>query len=155
MTQSHLRLTRRQFAGLGAAAVLTGGAVYGGWRYNVTARNGTETLTPPQAHDRAQAGTLLLVDIRRPDEWALTGVGQGAHPLDMRRDDFTAALSNLLQGNPDRPVALICARGVRSRFMVRKMQQAGFHRVLDVPEGMLGSGAGPGWIKRGLPVTQL
>ena len=97
----------------------------------------------------------MLVDIRRPDEWALTGVGQGAHPLDMRRDDFTAALSNLLQDNPDRPVALICARGVRSRFMVRKMQQAGFHTVLDVPEGMLGSGAGPGWIKRGLPVTQL
>lgn len=81
--------------------------------------------------------------------------GQGAHPLDMRRDDFVAMLGHLAQANPDRPIALICARGVRSRFMVKQMQQAGFDDILDVPEGMLGSGAGPGWIKRGLPVTQV
>ncbi|MBM1815022.1 rhodanese-like domain-containing protein [Pseudosulfitobacter pseudonitzschiae] len=155
MTQPGSRITRRRLAGLGTAAVLTGSAIYGARWYNITARNDATTLTPPQAHARATAGQLLLVDIRRPDEWALTGVGQGAHPLDMRRDDFAAALGTLVQGTPDRPVALICARGVRSRFMVRKMLQAGFRTVLDVPEGMLGSGAGPGWIKRGLPVTQL
>ncbi len=155
MTQPVSGITRRRMVGLGAAAVLAGGAVYGGRWYNITARNDATTLTPPQAHARATAGQLLLVDIRRPDEWALTGVGHGAHPLDMRRDDFAAMLGQLAQANPDRPIALICARGVRSRFMVRQMQHVGFDDILDVPEGMLGSGAGPGWIKRGLPVTQV
>ncbi|UOA26120.1 rhodanese-like domain-containing protein [Pseudosulfitobacter sp. DSM 107133] len=155
MRVSKPSLTRRRLIGLGAAALLGGGAAFGARWYNITARNGAGTLTPPQAYAQVQGNTLLLIDIRRPDEWALTGVGQGAHPLDMRRADFMAALGSLVQGNPDRPVALICARGVRSRLMTLKLQRAGFDNVLDVPEGMLGSGAGPGWIKRGLPLTQL
>lgn len=148
-------LTRRRMIGLGAAALLGGGGAFGARWYNISARNGAGTLHPQQAHAQALAGKLVLIDIRRPDEWALTGVGQGAHPLDMRRADFLAALGSLVQGDPDRPVALICARGVRSRQMTLKLQRAGFDSVMDVPEGMLGSGAGPGWIKRGLPLTQL
>ncbi len=146
--------SRRRMIGLGTAAVVTGGAVFGARWFNVTARNDSGTLTPRQAYDRAAAGELMLVDIRRPDEWALTGIGQGAHPLDMRREDFAAALGSLVQGDPARTVALICARGVRSRHMTRQLRDREFDSVLDVPEGMLGSGAGPGWIKRDLPVVQ-
>ncbi|MCR8827456.1 rhodanese-like domain-containing protein [Pseudosulfitobacter koreensis] len=146
--------SRRRIIGLGAAAALTGGAVYGGRWYNVAAQNGTGTLTPLQAHAGVQDGTLLLIDIRRPDEWALTGIGQGAHPLDMRNVDFMAALRSLAQAR-GLPVAVICARGVRSRFVTRQMQAAGLAPVTDVPEGILGSGAGPGWIKRGLPLARV
>tara|TARA_R110002049_G_scaffold23781_6_gene84694 strand:+ start:82308 stop:82742 length:435 start_codon:yes stop_codon:yes gene_type:complete len=100
------------------------------------------------------AGTLVLIDIRRPDEWGRTGIARGAQPLDMRRDDFDRALLELVGGVRDMPMALICARGVRSHRMVRRLTRAGFTDVLDVSEGMLGSAAGPGWLARGLPVEQ-
>ncbi|MDW4499114.1 rhodanese-like domain-containing protein [Sulfitobacter sp. D35] len=109
-------------------------------------------LSVTEAHAAATAGTLLLVDIRRPDEWRATGIGAGAVPLDMRRDDFTQALEELADGDTSREIALICARGVRSRRLTARLRAAGFDNVRDVPEGMLGSGAGPGWLRSGLPV---
>lgn len=110
-------------------------------------------LTVAQAYDAAIAGSILLIDIRTPKEWRQTGVGQGAYPIDMRRDDFLQALSEVTEGHKDRAIALICARGVRSARLSRKLSQAGFTSILDVPEGMLGSGAGPGWLAGGLPVN--
>lgn len=95
-----------------------------------------------------------MIDIRRPDEWARTGVAEGAYPLDMRRDDFIEALAMLVDEQRDQPIALICARGVRSDRMSARLRQAGFDRIIDVPEGMLGSAAGPGWIARDLPVVR-
>ncbi len=112
-----------------------------------------EALTPPEAHQKALNGELLLVDIRRPDEWAKTGSGQRAARLDMRRPDFIEALDLLVEGDRERVVALNCARGVRSRRMRQRLLKAGFVNVIDIPEGMLGSWAGPGWLRRGLPVT--
>ncbi|MEE4188783.1 MAG: rhodanese-like domain-containing protein [Roseobacter sp.] len=150
--KSPLRLTRRGLLVLGVAGVATGGAVAAQW-YNVLAENGDAALSPPDVHKAALAGGVLLIDIRQPEEWALTGIGQGAVPLDMRRPDFEQELSKLVQGDTTRPIALICARGVRSRRMAARMNAAGFTRIIDVPEGMLGSGAGPGWLQRGLPVV--
>jgi rhodanese-related sulfurtransferase len=110
-----------------------------------------DDLSVGEAHTQALAGKVVLIDIRRPDEWRKTGVGQGAQPLDMRRKDFTEALSVLVDGNLDAPVALICARGVRSAIMSKRLSDAGFTRIIDVPEGMLGSRAGPGWLASNLP----
>ena len=121
--------------------------------YNVLGENGETALSPQQAHEAAVSGEVLLIDIRRPDEWARTGVGEGAVPIDMRRQDFEDALTLAVEGDTAQPVALICARGVRSRRMSARLVAAGFTQVIDVPEGMLGSGAGPGWLKRGLPVV--
>jgi rhodanese-related sulfurtransferase len=121
--------------------------------FNVGAAVAESALSVQDAHARAVAGQVLLIDIRRPDEWARTGVGEGAVPLDMRIPDFIAQLQELTGGRTDVPVALICARGVRSRHLSRELMEAGFTRILDVPEGMLGSGAGPGWLRAGLPVV--
>lgn len=122
--------------------------------FNIGAEIDETSLSAPEALDAAETGSLALIDIRRPDEWARTGVPQGAIPLDMRRDDFVTALLMLPGIEKDTPIALICARGVRSRRLAARLTDAGFTTILDVPEGMLGSGAGPGWIARGLPVTQ-
>ncbi|MFN3643676.1 MAG: rhodanese-like domain-containing protein [Gemmobacter sp.] len=111
-------------------------------------------LDAPAAHRMALAGTVMLIDIRRPDEWAATGTGEGAHRLDMRRGDFTEALAALMRGDRTAPLALICARGVRSARLAARLEAAGLRAVADVAEGMLGSGAGPGWIARGLPVVR-
>lgn len=149
-----LRLSRRGIVVLGLAGIVTGGAVAAQW-YNILAENGAEALSPPEAHEAAGAGAVLLVDIRRPDEWSRTGIGEGAVPLDMRRQDFEQALLQAAKGDAARPIALICARGVRSRRLSKRLKAAGFTRIIDVPEGMLGSGAGPGWLKRGLPVVEV
>ena len=151
--KASVQMTRRGFGLLGAGA-LVGGTVFAARWFNVTAQAGGEgTLSTPDAHKAAVAGEVLLVDIRRPDEWARTGVGEGAVPLDMRRPDFTDALLVHTNGRTDLPVALICARGVRSRALSTRLRAAGFRKIIDVPEGMLGSGAGPGWLGHGLPTV--
>ena len=137
----------------GAAAALAAGA--GGWAWAMRpGEAGTPgTLTPPEALDAVRAGELILVDVRRPDEWEATGIAEGAVPIDLRRDDFVDAVT-AARGGRDVPVAVICARGVRSRRMAARLAEAGLARIVDVPEGMLGSRAGPGWLARGLPVVR-
>lgn len=142
--------TTRRALLLGSAALATGGAAVG---YAVARdRFDGATMTPPQVLAAAQRGDVLLVDVRRPDEWAATGLPAPGIGIDMRRDDFVAALLAATGGDRAAPVAIICARGVRSDRMSARLAAAGFTRVVDVPEGMLGSGAGPGWIARALPV---
>ncbi len=113
-----------------------------------------EVLTATEAFAKAATGKITLIDIRTPEEWAETGSGAGAKRLDLRRNDFAAALDKILGGDKSKPVALICARGVRSSRLSRVLREAGYSNIIDVPEGMLGSYAGPGWLERGLPVTR-
>ena len=109
-------------------------------------------LTAPEAYAAAQAGELILIDIRRPGEWAQTGSGEGAARIDLRRADFVDAVRAAAGGDVAAPIALICARGVRSARTANNLIEAGFTNIIDIPEGMLGSAAGPGWIARGLPL---
>ena len=135
--------------------VAGGGAVFGSKWFNVFADASADgMLTVNAASEQAKAGKIYLLDIRRPGEWKKTGIAASAIPLDMRRDDFETVLQALFDTNGARPVALICARGVRSDRMNKRLEAAGFDNILDVPEGMLGSGAGPGYIERGLPLRQ-
>lgn len=140
---------------IGAAGAVAGLGIFGARWFNVNAAVTGTALSVGDAHEQARRGDILLVDIRRPDEWSATGIGEGAVPLDMRRPDFIDALLKATNGATDTPVALICARGVRSRYLSDALREAGFGQIIDVPEGMLGSGAGPGWLKAGLPVVRL
>ncbi|MDC0343626.1 rhodanese-like domain-containing protein [bacterium] len=145
-------LNRRSVLSLGGVAIIASG--YAAWSYtHPQAAAGSLSLSAQDAHRGAVDGAFVLVDIRRPDEWALTGIGAGALPLDMRREDFIVALDKITGSDRSRPVALICARGVRSARMTERLRQAGFTNLIDVPEGMLGSRAGPGWLAKGLPVA--
>lgn len=145
------RFSRRAvlFGTAGVAAATVGVAV---WRRIPPTYEGG-SLSVSQAHDAAISGDVILIDIRTPREWMQTGIGAGALPLDMRRGDFISALGRIAGNDQARPIALICARGVRSARMSLQLANAGFTRVIDVPEGMLGSRAGPGWLAAGLPVT--
>ncbi|MEP5731733.1 MAG: rhodanese-like domain-containing protein [Sulfitobacter sp.] len=145
------QIMRRSFLFGGVAVLGLGGIGAARW-FNISAQVTDADLTAPEAMEAAKAGKITLVDIRRPDEWARTGVGQNAVPIDMRSEAFIETLLARTDGRRDLPVALICARGVRSARMSARLTEAGFTNIIDVPEGMLGSGAGPGWIKRGLPV---
>lgn len=110
-------------------------------------------LTPQEAHDTMNAGNLLLVDIRTPDEWKQTGVAEGAWPLDMRDRKFGPNLMAMIDRNPDHKISVICRTGNRSGYLVGVLKKNGIHGVLDVSEGMVGGRYGPGWIKTGLPIV--
>ncbi len=113
-------------------------------------------LSAPDAAAALAAGKVVLVDIRTPPEWKETGVAKGAKLINMQHPQgatgFTSALLEQVGGNKDAPIALICRTGNRTTQVQRYLQSQGFTQVYNIKEGMAGSGAGPGWIKRGLPV---
>jgi rhodanese-related sulfurtransferase len=143
-------LSRRTFLLVGTAALA---AAAGSYPLVYPAIAGP-TLDAHSAFQKAAAGDILLIDIRRPDEWQSTGTGKGAHRIDLRDPDFIDVLTELAEGDRTRPIALICARGVRSARTANLLAENGFTGIINVPEGMLGSSDGPGWIARGLPLTR-
>jgi rhodanese-related sulfurtransferase len=151
MPEPRTAMSRRRLL---CAGGVIGVATAAGWwrlaRYRPSHEGGM--LGVQAAHAQARAGEILLVDIRTPGEWRRTGVPEGAVPLDMRRDDFINRLDAFVAQDPTRPVALICAGGVRSARLSRQLLAAGYQQVIDVPEGLHGSSAGPGWLASDLPV---
>ncbi len=143
----------RRWMLIGVCAAIAGGFAIREYRL-IPEDHGGGRISVAVAHEQASDGRILLVDIRTPREWRASGIGEGAVPLDMRREDFVNALTELTGGNQAAPVALICARGVRSARLSNRLIEAGFTNVIDVPEGMLGSAAGPGWVRAGLPVRK-
>jgi rhodanese-related sulfurtransferase len=75
-----------------------------------------------------------------------------AHAITMHQSIYKFVDQLKKAGGNKRPIALICAEGVRSSAMQRTLKQYGFKGILDVREGMVGGKARPGWIKSGLPV---
>ncbi|HOV02922.1 MAG TPA: rhodanese-like domain-containing protein [Hyphomicrobiales bacterium] len=111
-------------------------------------------LTADVAHEQAVKGEVLLVDIRSPQEWMQTGVGEGAVAITMHSHDFLDKLMEAMEGDQSKPIALICATGNRSRWLQYQLMAHGFTSVEDVGEGMLGGPNGPGWLNRRLPVAR-
>lgn len=110
-------------------------------------------VSAQEAFARAQAGQLTIVDIRTPEEWRQTGIGQGVLRMDMRNPDFVPQLLAQLGGDKSASLALICRTGNRSAKMQRRLLAEGFSGVINIKEGMAGSGAGVGWIRQGLPLV--
>ena len=119
------------------------------------ARAGAD-LAAPEANAAMQAGKLTLIDIRTPPEWRETGVAVGARQVNMQHpkgaEGFVNQLLSEVKGDRNAPIALICRTGNRTTQVQGYLQSVGFTQVHNVKEGMAGSAAGPGWIKRGLPV---
>jgi len=118
-------------------------------------RSGPE-LSAPDALAQADAGELTIVDIRTPQEWRQTGIGKGVERLDMRHpggpDGFVSEILARVDGDKTAPIGLICRTGNRSGHVQQVLLNNGFTQVFNIREGMVGSSAGPGWIRRGLPV---
>lgn len=111
-------------------------------------------VSASDAHAAMKDGKLILVDVRRPDEWLSTGVAEGAWLLDMRDKNFGAYLMAVLERNPDHEVAIICRTGNRTGRLMQALADSGITRVVDVTEGMEGGPRGTGWIKTGLPTME-
>jgi rhodanese-related sulfurtransferase len=161
VTTMKMQPSRRSFLGRGLAVTATA-AIGAGLGAGSPAMAGhpveksanavpVTNMSADAAYKAVQAGEIFLIDIRRPDEWEGTQVGEGAIGLDMRDEGFVPTLIALRQANPEKPIALICATGMRSGYVTNALANQGFPGLVDISEGMLGSDAGPGWLDRGLP----
>jgi rhodanese-related sulfurtransferase len=114
----------------------------------------SEKMAADAAFAEINAGRMILVDVRTPSEWKATGVAPGAVTLTMNEPGFVEKLKAVVDANPGKRVALICAAGGRSGSVQRQMAQLGIDDdAVDIVEGMKGNWSSPGWIARGLPVT--
>jgi len=111
-----------------------------------------QQMTPDEAYAKALSGEIVLIDIRTPEEWAETGLPDVALTNNLYAPDFIQTLLAIRNQNPETPLALICRTGSRSGRTTAQLYQAGLTDVIDVVEGVAGSGVGPGWFARGLPV---
>ena len=116
-------------------------------------------LPADSAYRQARAGSITLIDIRRPGEWRQTGVPDGAVALTMHNSKgpnaFYETVLAAVDRDKSRPIALICAAGNRSRWASRFLAGKGFKQIVNVAEGLFGNGKLPGWLARGLPVVPL
>ena len=114
----------------------------------------TPDMSAPEALAAAQAGKVKLIDIRTQREWRETGTAPGAGRVDMYQGAaaFAKGIEAITGGDKNAPIALICRTGNRTTQAQKFLQNQGYTQVYNVKEGMAGSSAGPGWMKRGLPV---
>lgn len=118
------------------------------------AAHAQEMLAADEAHRRAAGGEIVLIDVRSPEEWKTTGVAERAQTIWIRDPKLGQKLDSVTGSDRSKPVALICATGVRSGIVAAAMARAGYSTIYNVGEGMHGSAAGPGWLRRGLPVVK-
>lgn len=99
---------------------------------------------------------IVLVDVRSEAEWIETGVAPKAVTLTVHQEgglaQFSQKLQALIDQNPDKPIALICAGGVRTHHTQAYLEKQGITNVLDVTEGMVGGFFSKGWIDHNYPV---
>ncbi len=107
-----------------------------------------DKLGPRATHKAVSAGSLVLVDIRRPDEWQATGSADGALRINMLSANFIARIKALQSANPDKKIALICQVGVRSARLSKYLESQGLKNLVDVVGGT------QLWIDQGLPITR-
>jgi len=113
---------------------------------------GPAEITPVQAHERHAAGELILIDVRRPEEWESTGLPQGAARATLQDDDFIAQVESIVAGQRDARIAFTCRTGDRSKTARDRLAAAGYSNVTSVSGGLLGRN---GWKRAGLPVMSL
>lgn len=109
-------------------------------------------MTVREAHAATKAGKVILVDIRRPEEWTDTGVAEGAIRLDMTSPIFEARLAGLRAENPGKPIAIICRTANRTRAVQDILGKRGWRDLVNVKGGMLGDGQNSGWLEEKLPL---
>jgi rhodanese-related sulfurtransferase len=112
------------------------------------------SMAATEAYRETGAGDRLLIDVRSPAEWRETGLPQGARTVTIhqRAASFLDGILAAVGGDKDRPIALICATGMRSTRAQRFLEAEGFSNVTNVVGGLFGTPAAAGWMQRGLPM---
>ncbi|MGH1418604.1 MAG: rhodanese-like domain-containing protein [Hyphomicrobiaceae bacterium] len=115
-----------------------------------------QIMSVAMAHEKARAGEITLVDVRYPGEWRKTGLPASGFAISMHQDEakFVSELETAVGGDKSKPLAVICAGGVRTGYLQDVLRQNGFTQPINVAAGMLGGKYGEGWLKSNLPTRK-
>jgi len=115
-----------------------------------------EYLAAREAHALSETDSLTLVDVRTPAEWRAEGIPDGAAAVSLNqpggRQAFLEGILALVDGDRERPLAMICNTGIRSSAARAFLKRNGFTHVYDVAGGLHGSERGTGWMADDLPM---
>ena len=107
----------------------------------------------PEEFKTAMAEGVVVIDIRREDEWRETGVIEGAQTITAFTEtgqlhpEFQQRFFNLIQ-SPDTPIMLYCRTGNRTNSLGNALiDQLGFSKVSHLTDGIVG------WTKDGEPTV--
>lgn len=89
-------------------------------------------ITPVELRDLLSAGTVDLIDVREPAEWAINRIG-GARLVPKSALDSGAGLSDIPR---DGAVVLYCKTGIRSAVVAATLREAGFADVRHLEGGI-------------------
>ncbi len=104
--------------------------------FNVNAAapaGGFQNLTPAQFAEGLRRPGAVLVDVRRPDEFA-QGHLPGAVNIEVTAPDFAQRMAAL---DPAAPTYVYCRSGARSANAAGQLAQAGFADVANLLGGVL------------------
>ena len=74
-----------------------------------------------------------LIDVRSPQEFREYRIA-GAKNIEFRNDDFQKRIEHL---DKDKPVLVYCLRGIRSRYAMDILREAGFKIVYELEGGLI------------------
>jgi rhodanese-related sulfurtransferase len=101
----------------------------------------------------AQKNGVVVIDIRRAEEWAETGIIEGAHTITaftqsgQLHSEFQTKFTAIVP-TPDTPVMLYCRTGNRTGIIGNALvSQLGYSDVTHLSDGIVG------WIAGGAPVV--
>ncbi len=100
-------------------------------------------------------GDVVVIDVRTPQEWAQTGIIASSQPI-MYFDDhfaphkseFLSQLSQVVNGNKNKTIILICRSGQRSKLVAGILEREGYTKVFNHKNGILE------WLAENRPVTK-
>ena len=118
-----------------------------------------DVISSKDALAGVESGAVTLIDVRSIEEWRQSGIPKGGKAISIHDPGgmtaFVAKVTAAVKNRKDQPIALICARGVRSTRAEWALGKAGFTKILNVREGTLGNFIdGPGWFAQKLPVER-
>ena len=92
-----------------------------------------QNLTPAQFAEGLRDSRAVLLDVRRPTEFA-QGHLPGARNIDVQNPEFARRIINL---DPTRPTYVYCRSGARSATAAGQLTTAGFAQVSNLLGGVL------------------
>ena len=93
-----------------------------------------------------EAGEIVLIDVREPDEWINTGSPKGSIRVPLQSPDFLDQVHSRTNYRKELPIALCCRSGIRGKKAAELLVQSGFENVSNVEGGM------KEWISENLPI---
>lgn len=104
------------------------------------------SIEPAEAYARTKSKSLVIIDVRQPEEWSETGRPAGSYGIPLKGGEMVKDIQQIAERHPKLPIALSCLRGTRSDQAARMLRDNGVTELFIVEGGIVR------WKKEGLPV---